>query len=259
MVNIRHQPSLRPARGFTLIEVLVTLAVVAILSSLLFPAFGQARDMARRLMCQNNLRVHFSGLVDAQASGSVADMPRSIQAERESPQFMSRLSVASTGSASSTFDWDGLGRLWSGRRVNDARTFYCPAHQTEHSYENYEAHYQASSQRSRSLPPTDELRGNYHYWVRWQVRTTTASVSGAQRSAANTIWVTDGVSSRPELNHGTRGCNGLFADGNISWIGDRQVEQLLTGLPSDMDTRLSVENQRDVFGRLVSAMQKVSN
>jgi prepilin-type N-terminal cleavage/methylation domain-containing protein/prepilin-type processing-associated H-X9-DG protein len=258
MVNIRHQPSLRPARGFTLIEVLVTLAVVAILSGLLFPAFGQARDMARRLMCQNNLRVHFSGLMDAQASGSVADMPRSVQAERESPQMMSRLSVASTSADSSTFGWDGLGRLWSGRRVNDARTFYCPAHQTEHGYEAYESHFHASSQRSRSMPPVKEIRGNYHYWVRWQARSTQAA-SAAQRSASSTVWVTDGVSSRPELNHGTRGCNGLFADGNISWLGDRQIEQLLTGLPAEVDTQLSTDRQRDVFGRLVSAMQKVAN
>ena len=49
-----RQPSL--ARAFTLIEVLVVCAVVAVLLCLLLPVLGRARTAARRCACQGNLR-----------------------------------------------------------------------------------------------------------------------------------------------------------------------------------------------------------
>ncbi|MFO0960812.1 MAG: DUF1559 domain-containing protein [Isosphaeraceae bacterium] len=42
--------------GFTLIEVLVTISVVALLVALLLPAIHMARESARRVNCANNLR-----------------------------------------------------------------------------------------------------------------------------------------------------------------------------------------------------------
>ena len=43
-------------RAFTLIEILVVVAIVALLAAILFPAFSRARENARRTSCASNLK-----------------------------------------------------------------------------------------------------------------------------------------------------------------------------------------------------------
>lgn len=52
----RHSTKRRPVTGFTLIEILVVIAIIAILAAILFPAFARARENARRTSCMSNMK-----------------------------------------------------------------------------------------------------------------------------------------------------------------------------------------------------------
>ena len=52
------RPARRLSRGFTLVELLVVVAILALLITLLMPTLGRAKDLARSAICATNLHAH---------------------------------------------------------------------------------------------------------------------------------------------------------------------------------------------------------
>ena len=72
----------RLRNGFTLVEVLIVIGVLAVLAALLIPTLGGARSMARSVECRNNLRQWSVALI-TYSKDCGGYIPRRGQGERE--------------------------------------------------------------------------------------------------------------------------------------------------------------------------------
>lgn len=267
MDTLRRNNPPSAARGFSLIELLVTIAVVAAISSMMFPAFGKVRQAALGLMCQNNMRSIFMGLEHFKNDHGDR-MPDSAYTPRDPardkplrPQELMAL-TGDEKDAAGNVKWDGLGLLFGrskdghGRYVSDARVFYCPSHGSVHTFERYEPAFQARS-TSIAANSKEPVYGNYHYWDSWNRAAAARQKLGKAKEIhpiAQSVILTDGMRTRQDFSH-RFGCNALNLDGSVMWVGGNRLEAAVRSLPSTETEVQPFDRQVALFENIVAAIE----
>lgn len=201
----------RGIRAFSLVDVLVTIAVMSVLIALLLPTLSHVRESTRRVICQSNLRQIGIGI--AQYADEWEDyLAPSDNFEPDQPtgnQLAEMMTLRiGTDSVSKRGGWDGLGLLYHTEQLTAPEIFYCPSHYGDHSFQRYMHDWRIEQ---------PELVGNYHYRG--------VGPNGAARlrsvEPVRSALVTDGLRTTRDINHRV-GMNVLRADLSVSWFSDSQ-------------------------------------
>lgn len=215
----RHVSSTARRTGFTLIDVLVSLAVIGLLIGILLPSFAMVRESARRVMCASNLRQVGIGLhMYAQDSSELLPpsvfLPQSWRpgtsantVTQARPELMDTVRTSAGEFGDRPWgQWDGLGLLFSSGHLTAPGVFYCPSHPGSHPLSRYEDVWK--SERG-------EIISNYQFRG--------GGPDGQRRLYRidpQTALVTDMLRSYEDLNH-PGGFNLLQAGLAVSWFEDQ--------------------------------------
>ncbi len=184
---------MRTGRGFTLMELLASMAVVLALSALLLPAAARAREAARRVRCQSQLRQ-----LGIAFQGYAAD-------------FDGFLPHEDNGDTLPPFGcgWYEVLTPYLGRRAPSLDCRQCPSLSVDPSWRSYKMNglLEEGAVVFRSL---DSIRDS--------ARTVLAFDGRVDNAGLRSLPKGDWDSAAPRHGEGT-GC--LFCDGHVAWLKAR--------------------------------------
>jgi type II secretory pathway pseudopilin PulG len=197
-----------------LVDVLVTISVIALLIGIMLPSIAMVRESARKVICSSNMRQIGLGM-NLYAEDNKSMLPSSVflddnggrYAEAMFPQLMDTIRTdPGTQEARQWGQWDGLGLLFWKGYISAPSVYYCPSHTGDNVLDTYADQWNFDTEK--------EIIANYQYRgigpegqrLLYDMNTLDALVSDSLRSV-------------DDLNHES-GVNVLAAGLSVSWYQD---------------------------------------
>jgi prepilin-type N-terminal cleavage/methylation domain-containing protein len=205
----------RPA--FTLLELLASIAIIALVISIMLPSMSVMKERARRIKCAATIHQQGAALAMWADTRGRDELPASHAGHGShqgtwTPQTYDNLHLAETmcvyrSTSQTTGIWDGMGKLYEYDYLEAPEAFYCPSHDGQHPYERY--------QEVWANPGGQRIYGNYHYrGVPWEFISRKFS-----QLLPDVTLLTDGMRTVSDFSH-VDGCNMLKADLSVRWFED---------------------------------------
>ncbi len=219
------------ARAFSLVDVLVTLAVISVLIGLLLPTLSGVRETTRQVVCRSNVRQIGFGII-LFADDRQQSLPPSEYVRNHQPHRTTQVRRENT-----QLPWDGLGYLYSEDYLPAAGVFYCPSHTGSNPLSAYAQRWALTA--AEAYPSQLDIITNFQY------RGTPPMTGAGPRPRA--ALVTDALTNRDDFNHSV-GANVLRADFSANWYPDPGIASALPA-PADADNT-AASKVNDVWDRL---------
>ncbi|OGV56757.1 MAG: hypothetical protein A2017_09840 [Lentisphaerae bacterium GWF2_44_16] len=104
---------------FTLIELLIVIAVIAILASLLLPALGRAKEFSHQIVCSGNMKNLYQSTAMYEIDYNHI-IPMYAEVYNTTP-------AGYPGYYMKLTRWHGFGKLYEDNYIKNGKTFYCPS------------------------------------------------------------------------------------------------------------------------------------
>ncbi len=206
------QPKRRCLRGFSIIDVTVTMAIITVLVSLLTPALSTVRETAHQVVCRSNVRQMGLGIgMFAEDHKDIIPNSLNVTMPENLPWETNTLRYGTDAGSRRSGHWDGLGHLYRDDYLPAPKLFYCPSHHGNNPY----AAFAESWSDEKGL-----ILANYQYRGAGPAiggQGFTTLLSGIDPGAA---LISDCLRSESEYNHEI-GANLFRANFAVTWFSDR--------------------------------------
>ena len=242
----------KSSAGFSLVELLVTLSIIALLSGIMMPTLKGVRASAEKLMCANNMRAIYYGFNGFANDHMSPIMPTSIPYKNKI--YKDTMAITANENPNERQEWDGLGLLLKGAYLDNCKCLYCASHHGDHSFETYQADLENIS--TQPVSPDRQLFCNYQYaggYENGYKKNNELNKSPKKiyfNDSANNVLLTDGMRSANDFNHG-KGSNSLSSGGEIRWFNNN--EKILS---PKLNARITGELPNESFPSIWASIQR---